>query len=447
MQVSVEVSQGLERRMTVDVPKERIEEEVDKRLKSLARTSRLKGFRPGKVPMNVVRQRYGQKVREDVTREMLESTYQEALAREQLRPVGPPNNIELHNQELDKPQDLSYTVNFEVYPENLEISLDNISVERLSADIQPEDVDEVLETMRRQQATWKEVERPAQDGDQVILDYTLSEIDSPESILVTQTRQGFILGQAVNLPSLEEALRGARTGETLDVDLAEAPADFFHPELAGKALRFNISVKAVREPELPEIDEAFSQAFGISDGVEALREAVRENMRGQLTQTVWNRLKDQLMAGLRMANAEMEVPKTLIQQEVTRILEQWEEQGNNAARPQPGEDELWEEASRRIKVGLMLDHLARKHQIVPDPSRIAGMIQNIASTYEDPQTVINWFRQQPSAMREIEAGVLEDMVMEWVLNQVTVTERQVSFKEIINPGSVGGNDQAALETV
>jgi trigger factor len=433
MQVSVETVSNLQRRMTVQVPAERIEKEVDRRLKSLSKRVRIDGFRPGKVPLKVVQQRYGAGVFQEVVGEVVQSTYEEAIAQEKLQPAGGPS---IEPKVMEPGKTLEYVATFEVFPEVTLADLGQVSVERPRVEIAEADVDKVIESLRRQRKVFVAVDRPAQEGDQVIVDF--------EGTLDGEPFEGgkaeatpVELGAGQMLEAFETQLAGLRPGEekTLDVPFPEGyPAE----HLAGKTAQFAVKVREVREPTLPGVDEAFAESFGIKEGgVEKLREEVRANMTREVEQAVRNRVKGQVMDALYKAH-ELELPEALIKDEIERLRKQAAARFGAQAEGINLPDELFaEEARRRVALGLIIRELVRSKDLKVDPEKIQAELERTAAGYEDPRQVINYYRTNPQAMSGLEAMVLEDEVVDWVMSQGTVTERPMSFDELMNPQKEG----------
>lgn len=434
MQVSVETTQGLERRMTVDVPKERINEEVDNRLKSLARTARMNGFRPGKVPLRVVKQRYGEQVRQEVLGEVVQQTFQEAVEQEKLVPAGMPK-VELVNGPDDVDKDFSYTAAFEVYPEIDSVEVDNIQVEKLSAQVGDSDVDAMLEKLRQQRTEWADVEREAQNGDQVVVDF-VGTIDGEAFAGGSAEGQSLVLGENRFITGFEDGLQGARANDVRELDL-EFPGDYHNTELAGKPVHFSVTVKAVRESRLPEVDSEFAKAFGVESGdVAQLRSEVRDNLDRELKQTLKARLKDQVMDGLLGAN-EVPVPGVLVETEARHLMDNmindFQSKGIDAKQLGLQPAQFNERALRRVKLGLLMGEIIRQNEIQASADKVRATLEEIAGTYEDPDSVIQWFYGDPSRLKEIEANVLEEQVVEWILERAQISEKEESFDAIMNP--------------
>ncbi len=430
MQVSVETTSGLERRMKVAVPKERIDSEVDKRLQSLRGQAKIDGFRPGKVPINVIRKKYGPQVRQEVLGEVMQSSFVEAVQQEALHPAGMPT-IEAP---ADAGENLEYTAVFEVYPEVELKGLDSIKVERPVLEISDADIDKMLESLRQQRKSWAEVDRPAQEGDRVTIDFEGS-IDG--EVFPGGKGEGVEveLGSGRMIPGFEEQLIGKKAGDefTLSVDF---PEDYQASELAGKKADFATKVVKVEEPVLPEIDEEFMAAFGITEGgVEALREQVRANMAREAEQAIQNKVKEQVFDGL-MALDLIEVPKSLVDAEIEALVKQRQEMMRQYGAPVQDVDpaEFEEQARRRVALGLILSEIIRENKLTVPPARLREAVEKLAAGYEHPEEVVKYYYGDKARLGEIENMVLEEMAVEWLLDQADVFERPVSFDELMNPG-------------
>ncbi len=423
MHVSVEAGEGLERRIKGAIPSEQIEEAVQRRLKSLAKRTRVAGFRPGKVPMSVMRQRYGKKAREEAIAELVQGSLSEVIRRESLRIAGAPR-IEAHP--APSGEGVAYEAVVEVLPEIDIASLEGYTVERPVAEVTEGDVDRVLEAMRKQRTRWIPVERPAQEGDRVTIDYTATIGGEP---FEGSQAQGIrvVLGRGDLLPGFEDHLKGARAGETRTFKV-QFPEDYAIQKVAGQEAEFTVKVKAVEAPELPELDEAFAESFGIKEGgMEALRQEVRETLEKELKRAIEKRVKEQVMDILLKAHP-IELPKAMVQEEISRMMAQLKEQlGARDLDPA-----LFEEAARRrVALGLIIGEIARREGITPDPERVRAEIEAIASSYEQPEEVVKWIYQNRQQLADIEAKVLEDQVVEWALAQVQVQDIPTTFDALV----------------
>lgn len=429
MQVSVESTGALERRLTVQVPADRIEKQIEERLQSLSRRAKIKGFRPGKVPYKVVRQHYGDDVRQEVLSEVMRSSFSEAVTEQQLNPAGMPR---IEPQSAEPGQDLRYTATIEVYPEIKLTGLDGIEVERPQVEITDADLDAMLERMRKQHATWEEVQRPAAQGDRVNVDFegTIGGEPFPGN---KGENTAVELGSGNMLPEFEKALEGAEPGQELSFDVT-FPDDYHGEDVAGKTARFQVTVRSVSEPRLPELDEEFAKTFGVTEGgVEKLRERLRESMQREAEQTARNRVKQQVLDGLAEANP-VEVPTALVDEEIERLRK------DTAARMGVPEErtadlprELFaEQAEKRVRLGLLIGELIREQEIEADRDRLKETVDGMVAGYENPEEMAHAYMQNPQVLRSLEAMVLEEQVVDHLLGRAKVSDKPVSFDELVN---------------
>ena len=393
MQVSVETTQGLGRRLSITVPADTIKQAVKKELINAAKSVRIDGFRKGKVPMNIVEQRYGASVRQDVLGEAMQRSFVDAIIKEKINPAGAPNYVP---GEYKEGEDFTFAVEFEVYPEVELKGLENIEVEKPVVEVNDEDVDAMLDTLRKQQATWKETDRAAEAEDRVTVDFTGS-IDGEEFEGGKASDFVLAMGQGRMIPGFEEGLVGHKAGEEFSIDV-NFPEDYHAENLKGKAAKFAIVLKKVEERELPELTEEFIKRFGVADGsVAGLRTEVRKNMERELKGAVRNRIKSQAIDGLVSAN-EIDVPATLIDGEIDVLRRQAAQRfGGNEKQALELPRELFEEqAKRRVVVGLLLGEVISTNDLKADEDRVKTLIEEMASAYEDPSEVIEFYSKTKS---------------------------------------------------
>ncbi len=420
MQVSVENTGGLERRLTVQVPAERIDEEVGTRLQSMSRSVRLDGFRPGKVPLKVVERKYGKQVRLEVVNKVIHSTLQEALAQENLRPAGEPR-IE-PNESLPGGV-LEYVATFEVFPDLAGAIDDHFTITRPVVEVTDADVNTMLDKLRRQRATWNEVEREARLDDQVVIDFEGTINGEPFSGNKGENMP-VVLGSTSMIPGFEEQLIGVSSGveKTLKVTF---PDNYPSAEVAGKDAEFSIKVHAVSEMVLPELDDDFARAFGVADrGMEGLREEITSNMQRELKQLMKGHLKDQVFSGLLEKN-QVEAPRSLVENEIVQLRSQQEYQGLDT-------DTLQKTAERRVKLGILISEIVKQNQIQTDPDRLREAVETIASSYEKPDEVIQWYYGNQEMLAGIQSAVLEEQVVDWLLEKGSLKseDKQTTFEEL-----------------
>lgn len=430
MHISVETTAGLERRMTVEVPAERINQEVKTRLKSIASKARLDGFRPGKVPFAVVEQRFAGKVRAEVLGDMVRSSFHEAVAQEKLRPAGGPT-IETLDEKPDK--GLSYVATFEVYPEIQLAPLEGIKLEKPVVQITEQDVDAMLDKLRKQRQGWEPVERAIQSGDQLQVEFSTS-IEGLDSKSAPAQQTTVILGETGIDKEIEQRLLGMHAGEEAVIH-HHMPADFHDPVVAGKAVQYTVKVLAAYQPLLPDLDESFIRGLGVEAGtLEALRSEVRANMERELEQAIKAQMKQQVMDALLEANA-LDLPKALVDQEIDILMEQANkgrppasEQAQAAQRPRYEAN-----ARRRVTLGLLLGEVLKTSAVKADPARVRALVESLAASYEDPNEVIKWYYASKERLAKVESLVLEDQVVDWIAERAQVSERTATFDEIMNP--------------
>ena len=429
MQVSVETTQGLGRRLSITVPADTIKQAVKKELINAAKSVRIDGFRKGKVPMNIVEQRYGASVRQDVLGEAMQRSFVDAIIKEKINPAGAPNYVP---GEYKEGEDFTFAVEFEVYPEVELKGLENIEVEKPVVEVNDEDVDAMLDTLRKQQATWKETDRAAEAEDRVTVDFTGS-IDGEEFEGGKASDFVLAMGQGRMIPGFEEGLVGHKAGEEFVIDV-NFPEDYHAENLKGKAAKFAIVLKKVEERELPELTEEFIKRFGVADGsVAGLRTEVRKNMERELKGAVRNRIKSQAIDGLVSAN-EIDVPAALIDGEIDVLRRQAAQRfGGNEKQALELPRELFEEqAKRRVVVGLLLGEVISTNDLKADEDRVKTLIEEMASAYEDPSEVIEFYSKNKELMNNMRNVALEEQAVEALLAKAKVTEKATTFSELMN---------------
>ncbi|MFK8331912.1 trigger factor [Pseudomonas sp. BJa5] len=436
MQVSVENTSALERRMTIAVPAERVETEVNKRLQQTARRAKVPGFRPGKVPMSVIRQRYEDAARQEAFGDLVQASFYEAVVEQKLNPAGAPA---VEPKSFEKGKDLEYIATFEVYPEFTVAGFDSIAVERLSADVADADLDNMLEVLRKQNIRFEAVERAAQNEDQLNIDF-VGKIDGEAFAGGSAKGTQLVLGSGRMIPGFEEGLVGAKAGEERVLNLA-FPEDYQNLDLAGKTAEFTVTVNSVSEPKLPELNEEFFAQFGIKEsGVDGFRAEVRKNMERELRQAIKTKVKNQVMDGLLAANP-IEVPKALLENEVNRLRVQAVQQFGGNIKPEQLPAELFEEqAKRRVVLGLIIAEVVKQNELKPDEARVREMIQEMASAYQEPEQVIAWYYKNDQQLNEVRSVVLEEQVVDTVLQKATVTDKSVSYEEAVKPAQAPAAD-------
>ncbi|ATM96874.1 trigger factor [Yersinia frederiksenii] len=429
MQVSVETTQGLGRRVTITVAADSIEKAVKSELVKAAKNVRIDGFRKGHVPMNIVEQRYGASVRQDVLGDLMQRNFVDAIIKEKINPAGAPNYVP---GEYKQGEDFTYSVEFEVYPEVELKDLESIEVEKPVVEVNDADVDTMLETLRKQQATWKETDAAATAEDRATLDFTGS-IDGEVFEGGKATDFVLAMGQGRMIPGFEEGVIGHKAGEEFTIDV-NFPEDYHAENLKGKSAKFDIVLKKVEVRELPELTEEFIKRFGVADGsVAGLRAEVRKNMERELKGAVRNRVKTQAIDGLVSAN-EIDVPAALVEGEIDVLRRQAAQRfGGNEKQAAELPRELFEEqAKRRVVVGLLLGEVISQHELKADEDRVKALIEEMASAYEDPQEVIEFYSKNKELMNNMRNVALEEQAVETLLAKAKVTEKPTTFSELMN---------------
>ncbi len=425
MQVSVEKTGDLERRMTVQVPGDNVTSQVNNRLNELRRQVRLKGFRPGKVPLNVVRQRYGKQVREEVLGQVMESSLQEAIGKEELRVAGVSKLEPASGTEFEG--DFEFVAELEVFPEMPQIDISDMEFERPTAEVADSDVDDMINTLRQQRREWETVERAAQAEDRVRLNY-VAEVDGERVPETGRHELSPTLGNMTTFPQLEEVLTGMAAGESKDVELT-FPEDYRYQALAGKSAKVELKVADVEASDMPEVDDEFAESFGVDGGVEQLKADVRRNLERELRQAVTNRLKTSVTEKLSEKYADLQLPRSSVVQEARQMVQQMQQQTGQESQLSP--EQFIPAAERRLRLGMLMGELARQHDIQIDQDRVQKKLEEVADTYEDPSQIIEIYRADARLMDQLENLVLEEQVIDLVLDKATVTDKTMSFKDVL----------------
>lgn len=433
MQVSIETTSGLERRLTVGVPAEVIDKEVNKRLQEAAKTVRINGFRKGKVPVKVVRQKYGAGVRQEVLGETINRSFYDAISEKDIKPAGQPS---IEPKQFEEGKDFEFVATFEVYPEIEVTGIEGVHIDRLEAEITDADIDQMIETLRKSQASWEVVEREAQMGDRVNIDFVGTK-DGEEFEGGSAQSHDLELGSNSMIPGFEEGIVGMKAGDEKTLSLS-FPEDYHEESLKGAAVEFKVTVNSVSEQKLPELNDEFFASFGVNDGgLEKFRADVRENMQREKDRVVKSKVKNQVLDALLEKNP-VDVPKALVQSEIKALrqqtLQQYGQLDSNLDFSSLLPDNLFEErAQRRTALGLLISEVVTKEGMKVDKDRLKEMIEGIASTYEDPESVVNYYYGNKELLAGAEAAVLEDQVVDHLLSAAKVEAKTVSYQELIKP--------------
>ncbi|EGQ8589673.1 trigger factor [Vibrio cholerae] len=430
MQVTVETLEGLQRRLNITVPAANIEDAVAAELRNIAKNRRFDGFRKGKVPMKMVTKMYGKAVRQDVLGEVMQRHFIEAIVKEKINPAGAPTFAPV---EIGEGKDLVFTATFEVYPEVELKGLENIAVEKPAAEVTDADVAEMLETLRKQQATWKEVDEAAENGKRVSIDFVGS-IDGVEFEGGKAENFPLEMGAGRMIPGFEDGIVGKTKGMEFVIDVT-FPEDYHAENLKGKAAKFAIKVNKVEARELPELNDEFVARFGVAEGgVDALKAEVRKNMERELKQAIKARIKEQAIEGLVKEN-EIQVPSALIDQEINVLRQQAAQRfgGNVEAAAQLPRELFEEQAKRRVVVGLLLGEVIRTHELKADEEKVKALITEMATAYEDPSEVVSYYEQNQQLMNNMRNVALEEQAVDAIIAKAKVTEKAISFSELMNP--------------
>ncbi|MEC7459930.1 MAG: trigger factor [Pseudomonadota bacterium] len=442
MQISVETTEGLERKLTIAIPVDRVDTAVNARLQEAAQTIRLNGFRQGKVPLKVVKNKFGKGVRQEVVGELMNQTYFEAIAQESLKPAGQPR---IEPTSIDEGKDVEFVAVFEVYPE---IELPNfaaIKAERLVAEVSENDIDEMIETLRKQRQTWVPVERAAADGDMVNIDY-VGKKGGEEFQGGKAAGQNLVLGSERMIPGFENGVIGKVAGDEFSLQL-KFPDEYHSEELAGAEVEFELKLNTVSEQSLPEVNEDFFKSFGVEEGgIEAFREEVTNNMQREMKTASRNKLKTTLIDAL-ISDMEVTIPAALMSNEINQLKHQTVQQmgGGQGFDPQNMPDDLFkEQAKRRVTLGLVLGEVISQQNIQADAGKVRAAVEELAATYESPEEVVKWYYSNEEHLKGIESSVLEDEVFDYIIEQAEVSDKEVSYQEVIKPESQGGDaDESA----
>ncbi len=435
MQVSIETTSGLERRMTVGVPAEEIDKEVVQRLQKASQTVRIDGFRQGKIPAKVIKQRFGPGVRQEVVGEVLSRTFYEAVTKEELRPAGQPAIEPVKDEEG---ADLEYIATFEVYPEIALQDFAQISLARPVATVSDEDLTDMVENLRQQRASWDEVERAAADGDQVNIDYKGTQ-DGEEFAGGTAEASDLVLGSGRMIPGFEDGVVGLSAGDEKTISLT-FPDDYHSEDLKGKAVEFAVKVNSVKEQTLAELNDEFYAQFGVKEGgEEKFQEEIRSNMDRELETAIKNKVKSRLMTQLQDLHT-VDIPKALLSSEIQALRQQMLGQFGGSAQQMDMSifpDELFaDEASKRVSLGLLMAEIVKVAEITVDNDKVKAFIEDRAASYDDPEQVVQYHYSNEELLNSVQSAVMEEQVVDHILSLAKVDEEATNYKGALTPDPV-----------
>lgn len=432
MQVSVETTSPIERRMTIGVPADKIEQEVEQRLQQAAKTVKINGFRPGKVPAKVIKKRYGNSVRQEVVGEVMRNSYIEAIGKEGVSPVGYPK---FEPKVVEEGKDLEFVATFEVYPEIEVADMSSMKLERPAVEIKDKDVKNMIDVLRAQHGTLKSVKRKSKKKDVLTIDFKGS-VDGVEFEGGTASDQKLTLGSGQMIPGFEDGLVGSKAGESVELEVT-FPEDYGNKELAGKDAKFAVDVKVVEDNVLPEMNQDFYSKYGITASNEdEFKAEVVKNMERELKQAISSRLKQQIIDQL-LENNEVEAPASMVEEEVTKMKREAIQQfggGENMDLSQLPSELFKDQAEVRVKTGLLFAAVIKSNDLKADAAQVDAKIQEIAATYESPDEVISWYGQAENRA-QIEAAVVEESVVDFVVELAKVKTKKMSYDDAVKPPS------------
>jgi len=432
MQVSVETTQGLERRLTISVPAAAVDVEVKNRLRQVSKTQRINGFRPGKVPPSVIQKRYGKSVRQEVAGEIMQRNFVDAIIAEKINPAGRPSFVAKSNEDG---KDLEFEATFEIYPEVELKDLDKIAIEQPQVEVTESDLDEMFVTLQKQHQTWKENKRKSKKGDKLTLDFT-GRVDGEDFEGGKAEAFELELGAGRMIPGFEKEITGMKAGEEKTIKVT-FPDDYHAENLKGKEAEFDIVVHKTEGAELPNVDEEFAKLFGVEEGgVEALRTEVSKNMTRELTQAVKAKVKTQVIDGL-LAAHEVDLPSALVAQEVDvlrqQAMQRFQGQMDPKNLPELPAEMFTEQAERRVKIGLLLGEVIKINELKVNEDKVNELIASAASAYEDPKEVVEYYANNKELMQQMQNVALEEQAVELLVEKAKVTDKKASFNDIMNP--------------
>ncbi len=430
METTTAQANELERRLDLSIAIADVEKEMDQRLKRMGKNMKMPGFRPGKVPFSIVRQQHGDQARHEVLSEELDRVFGETVSAQKMRVAGYPR---IEAKSTDSTTHLEFAAIFEVYPEFVSADMSTAEVERPVLEVTSAEVDKTLEILRKQRVSYEDAERPAASEDRVVIDF-LGKKNGEPFTGGQASDYAFVLGQGTMLPDFEKAVEGTGVGESKTFDL-NFPADYFSVDLAGQTVQFEITVKQVQAPKLPEVDAEFAKGMGIVDGdIAKMRAEIEGNLKREVKRRIEARIKDQVMDALIKAN-QIATPGALIEMEIQRLMQaarQDMEQRGMKVNEMPLQPEWFtDQAKRRVTLGLILAELVKSENLLATPEQVRALVEENAQSYEHPEEVIRWYYAQPQRLGEVEGLVIESNVVEWVLGKAKVTDKPAVFDELM----------------
>ncbi|MFV5214788.1 trigger factor [Azonexus caeni] len=431
MEATTAQANELERRIDLSIAIADVEKEMEPRLKRMGRNMKVPGFRPGKVPFAMVKQQYGDQARHEVLSEQLDRAFGTAVTEQKLLVAGYPR---LEPKATESTTHIEFTAVFEVYPEFVPGDLSAAEIERPLLEVGAAEIEKTLDILRKQRVRYDNAERGAEKEDRVVIDFT-GKKDGVAFAGGSATDYPFVLGQGMMLPDFETAVEGCKAGESKTFDLT-FPEDYHAKDLAGQTVQFEITVKQVQAPRLPEIDADFAKQMGVADGdVEKMRAEVEANLKREVKRRIEARLKDQVMDALLKANP-IAIPNALVDMEIQRLMQaarQDMEQRGMKAKDMPLQPEWFaENAKRRVTLGLILAEVVKTENLQAKPEQVRAMVEDMAASYEQPEEVIRWYYAQPQRLSDVEGVAIESNVVEWVLGKAKVTDKAVAFDELMS---------------
>lgn len=433
MQVSIETTSTLGRRLTVGIPAEVVDKEVNKRLNEAAKTVRINGFRKGKVPLKVVKQRFGAGVRQEVLGDTINRTFYEAVQKESVRPAGQPS---IEPKQLEEGQDIEYIATFEVYPEIEVKGLEDIEITKYDAEITDKDIDKMIESLQKSQAEWVDTKAQTKDGFKVNINFEgLKDGEAFEG--GSAENHELVIGSKQMIPGFEDGILGMKPGESKAVELT-FPEDYQVEDLKGAAVVFNITVNSSQKQKLPKLDDEFFAKFGVAEGgEEKFREDVKSNMDREKQKAVRNKLKEQVMDALLEKN-EIEIPAALVEGEIDALRQQMVQQYGGSVQNLDlksllPDDMFREQAEKRTALGLLVSEIVKHEKLTADKDVVKKLIEEAASTYEQPEEVINYYYGNQQLMQGVEAAALEEQIVDHIAEKAKVTDASISYEELMTP--------------